>query len=53
MSSPFGRGVGRLVFDPFNYLVNTSTPDEVAAIDSLVERGLDYEEAIDEILSAK
>jgi conjugal transfer ATP-binding protein TraC len=53
MSSPFGRGVGRLVFDPFNYLVNTSTPDEVAAIDSLVERGLDYEEAIDEILNAK
>lgn len=53
ISSPFGRGVGRLVFDPFNYLVNTSTPEEVAAIDFLVERGLNYEEAIDEILNSK
>ena len=50
MSTPVGSGVGRLVFDPFNYMMNTSSPDEVTAIESLVDKGLTYEEAIDEIL---
>jgi len=50
IASPIGSGVQRLVFDPFNYMVNTSSPDEVAAIEALVERGLSYEEAIDEKL---
>jgi conjugal transfer ATP-binding protein TraC len=53
MTSPMGRGVGRLVFDPFNYLVNTSTPHEVSALDALVDKGLTYEEAIDEMLASK
>jgi conjugal transfer ATP-binding protein TraC len=53
VSSPVGKGVARLVVDPFNYLVNTSTPEEVALLDSLVEKGLTYEEAIDAYLSAK
>ena len=53
LSAPFCKGVARLAFDPFNYLVNTSSPDEVAAIESLVNRGLDYEEAIDELLRSK
>jgi conjugal transfer ATP-binding protein TraC len=51
LSSPIGSGVERLVFDPFNYLVNTSSPDEVAAIEALVDRGLSYEEAIDETIN--
>ncbi len=53
VDSPVGKGVARLVVDPFNYLVNTSTPEEVSAIETLVESGLTYERAIDAYLAAK
>jgi conjugal transfer ATP-binding protein TraC len=38
--TPFGRGVGRLCLDPYNYWVNTTDPAEVARYNVLIEKGL-------------
>lgn len=47
IDSPFGVGVGRLVVDPYNYYVNTSSATEVQEIDDLVDGGMPVEDAID------
>ena len=39
IDSPLGVGVARLVVDPFNYWINTSAPDDVAAFESLIRAG--------------
>ncbi len=46
METPFGRGVGRLVVDPYSYYVYTSDGAEVAEIESHVSSGMPYEEAL-------
>ena len=51
ISSQFGKGIARIIHDRFNYYVNTSTPKEIAAIESLVDKGLTHEEAIDEVIA--
>lgn len=51
MDTPFGNGVGRLVLDPFSYYVYTSAGKEVAEIESLVDGGLSYAEAIDSMVA--
>ena len=50
MDTPFGVGVARLVKDPYSYYLNTSSPKEVAEIDELVDGGLSYSDAIDEMV---
>ncbi len=50
MDTPFGKGVGRLVVDPFSYYVYTSDGAEVAEIEALVSRGLSYEDAIEKMV---
>ncbi|WP_202882118.1 TraC family protein [Candidatus Manganitrophus noduliformans] len=50
MDTPFGVGVVRLVVDPFSYYVYTSDGKEVAEIESMVSRGMPYEEAIGEMV---
>lgn len=51
MDTPFGRGVTRLVKDPFSYYLNTSDPKEVTEIDELVNGGMTYSDAIDEMVT--
>ena len=46
MHTPFGKGVGRLVLDPFSYYAYTSDGEEVAEIESMVDGGLSYADAI-------
>lgn len=50
MDTPFGLGVARLVVDPFSYYVYTSDAKEIAEIESLVESGMSYEQAIQEMI---
>jgi len=50
METPFGKGVARLVVDPFSYYVYTSSPDEYSEIEAMVDRGMTYEKAIDEMV---
>ncbi len=50
MDTPFGLGVARLVVDPFSYYVYTSDAKEIAEIESLVENGMSYEQAIQEMI---
>lgn len=50
MDTPFGVGVVRLVVDPFSYYVYTSDGREVAEIESMVSKGMPYEEAIKEMV---
>lgn len=47
IDSPFGVGVGRLVVDPFNYYVNTSSATEVQEIEDMMAGGMAVEDAID------
>lgn len=47
IDSPFGVGVGRLVVDPYNYYVNTSSATEVQEIDDMIDGGMPVEDAID------
>ena len=49
-SDRFGSGVMRLMVDPYSYYIYTSNPRDIVAIESLVESGLTYEEAIEELL---
>lgn len=51
MDTPFGNGVGRLVLDPFSYYVYTSDGKEVAEIESMVDGGLSYAEAINAMVA--
>jgi len=51
IDSPFGVGIGRLVVDPFNYYVNTSSADEVQEIDNMIDGGMPVEEAIDAMVA--
>lgn len=46
MHTPFGKGVGRLVLDPFSYYAYTSDGEEVAEIESMVDGGISYADAI-------
>lgn len=46
MHTPFGKGIGRLVLDPFSYYAYTSDGQEVAEIESMVDGGLSYADAI-------
>ena len=50
MDTPYGVGVGRLITDPFSYYVYSSKPNEVAEIEAMVDQGLSYEAAIDEMV---
>jgi conjugal transfer ATP-binding protein TraC len=50
MDTPFGIGVGRLAVDPFSYYVFTSDASEIAEIEALVDGGLNYEDAIREMV---
>ncbi len=49
LETPFGAGVARLVVDPWNYWVNTSAGDEVAAFNKLIKQGKKPIEAISEL----
>jgi len=46
MDTPFGCGVSRLIVDPFSYYAYTSDADEIAEIETMVQGGLSYVEAI-------
>ena len=50
MDSPYGKGVARLVVDPFSYYVYTSSASEYSEIEAMVERGMTYDQAIDEMV---
>ena len=50
MTDNFGSGVIRLVVDPYSYYVYTSNPAEVSEIESLVKKGMSYDEAIREMV---
>ncbi len=50
MDTPFGKGVARLVVDPFSYYVYTSAPEEISEIESLVNGGMSYDRAIEEMV---
>jgi len=50
MDTPFGIGVVRLVVDPFSYYLYTSDAREISELESLVERGMTYEDAIKEMV---
>ncbi|MDO3380352.1 TraC family protein [Geoalkalibacter halelectricus] len=48
--TPFGQGVGRLVVDNYTYYVNTSSGDEIAEIERMVDQGASYDQAIEEMV---
>ncbi len=50
MDTPYGRGVARLVVDPFSYYVYTSSADEYSEIEAMVDRGMTYDQAIEEMV---
>ena len=50
MDSPYGKGVARLVVDPFSYYVYTSSAIEYSEIEAMVDRGMTYDQAIDEMV---
>ena len=50
MDTPFGQGVARLAVDPFSYYLYTSDAAEIAEIESLVDNGMSYGEAINEMV---
>ena len=47
--TPFGVGAGRLVLDPWNYWVATSSPDEFKQYRDLTDMGFAPEEAISKL----
>ncbi len=49
-SDTFGAGVVRLQIDPYSYYVYTSNPKEIAEIEQMVAQGMDYKEAIEEMI---
>ncbi len=50
MDSPYGKGIARLVVDPFSYYVYTSAASEYSEIEAMVDRGMTYDQAIDEMV---
>ena len=44
--TPFGKGVLRLVVDPYTYYLYTSNAREIAEIESIVRAGGNYDDAI-------
>ena len=46
MDTPHGKGVGRLIVDPYTYFVYTSDNDDKNRIQALVDQGMDYDQAI-------
>jgi len=50
IDSPFGRGVARLSVDPYSYYLYTSSGDEVAEIEKLIDGGMSYDAAIREMV---
>ena len=51
IDAPFGRGVVRLSVDPYSYYAYTSSGDEVAEIEKLVDGGMSYDAAIREMVN--
>lgn len=49
-SDAFGVGVARLMVDPYSYYIYTSNPAEIAMIQNMVDMGMSYEEAINEMV---
>lgn len=45
-ASGFGGDIGRLIVDPFTYMLYTTKPDERAYVDKLIESGLSVRDAI-------
>lgn len=50
MDTPFGAGIVRLAVDPFSYYLYTSHAEETAEMDSMVAGGMEYREAIHEMV---
>ena len=53
MDTGAGAGVARLMVDPWSYFVYTSDPDEIVAIERLVENGMTYDEAISQMAARR
>lgn len=51
MQTPVANGVARLIVDPYNYYINTSDARDIAKIDKLVDIGMSYDEAIEQLSS--
>lgn len=43
-------GVARLCVDPYSYYIYTSAPDEIVQIEKLIDGGMSYAEAIEEMV---
>ena len=48
--TPFGKGALRLAVDPYTYYIYTSDASEIAEIEALLQLGMDYNEAIREMV---
>ena len=53
MDTPFGLGVGRLAVDPFSYYLYTSDASEISQIETLVDNGSTYVEAINQMVGSR
>ena len=53
MDTPHGKGVGRLIVDPYTYYVYTSDNDDRRLIESYVKQGMDYDQAIRAIVEQR
>lgn len=53
VDSPYGKGVARLTVDLFKYYVNTSDAKDISAIESIVNTGVPYEEAIKQMVARR
>lgn len=50
MDTPYGAGVIRLAVDPFSYFLFTSNAEETSEMDKMVAGGMEYREAIHEMV---
>ncbi|MFZ5571301.1 MAG: TraC family protein [Thermodesulfobacteriota bacterium] len=50
IDSPMGMGIARLLVDPFSYYLFTSSAEDNALIEKLVQSGLSYPEAFEKML---
>lgn len=48
--TPFGKGVLRLAVDPYTYYIYTSNAAEISEIETLTKSGMNYNEAIREMV---
>jgi len=53
IDSPTAIGVARLCVDPYSYFVYTSSPDEVTEIEKLLDSGMTYDMAIEEMVKRR